>query len=172
MKNIIKDFTNKVVRKPSRTLVVNFDQPIITEGFIGLLNTTQINNGSQFLVFDNIENSQVIFNKLKDANFKVRFAHYRIFFTMLGIEDTANYNDIKEQHINWITINSDADVLYYKQYKKKGIFSGCGDFTIDTKESMDKLLDKNLLKNYNFNNYNGIYYRYNKKTSLEQFNVL
>lgn len=172
MKNTVKDFTNKAIRKPSRTLVVNFDQPIITEGFIGLLNITQTNNGSQFLVFDNIENSKIVFDSLSDANFKVRFAHYRIFFTMLGIEDTSDYNDIKDLHIKWITENSDANVLYYKQYKKEGIFSGCGDFTIDTKESMDKLLDKDSLKNYNLGKYHGIYYRYNKKISIEPVDIL
>ena len=56
------------------------------------------------------------------------------------------------------------EVLYYKQYMKDNKFIGCGDFTIDTKESMDKLLNKDEFKNYTIDTLSGTYYRYNKKT--------
>jgi len=159
---------NKIIRKPGKTLVVKSDQPISTEGFTGLKNSAQTNNGSQFFVFDTIENSKASFKFLKDANLKVRFAHYRLFFTMTGLDDNVNYNDLKTQHINWIVANSGADVLYYKQYRKGGKFLGCGDFTIDTKESMDKLLDKEGLKNYTCDKYSGTFYKYNKKNDQEE----
>jgi hypothetical protein len=157
----------KVIRKPGRTLVVKSEQPISSDGFVGLVNTAQTTNNSHFFVFDNIENSKTAFKILKDASHKVRFAHYRIFFTMNGVDDTITYNDLKTQHINWIISNSGADVLYYKQYRKDNKFLGCGDFTIDTKESMDKLLDKDGLKNYTFENYSGTFYRYNKKNDQD-----
>ena len=87
---------------------------------------------------------------------------------MSGLDDSMNYNDIKAMHTKWIIENSGADVLYYKQYRKGDKYLGCGDFTIDTKESMDKLLDKDGLKNYTFDKYTGTYYRYNKKMDQQQ----
>jgi hypothetical protein len=163
-----KVLNKKMIRKPGRTLVVKSEQPISTEGFTGLLNNVQTNNGSQFFVFDTVDNSKSAFKMLRDANHKVRFAHYRLFFTMTGLDDNVNYNDLKDQHIKWIVDNSAADVLYYKQYRKGGKYLGCGDFTIDTKASMDKLLDKEGLKNYTCDKYTGTYYRYNKKTDQQQ----
>lgn len=162
-----KVLNKKMIRKPGRTLVVKSEQPISTEGFTGLLNTVQTTNGSQFFVFDTVDNSKEAFKLLRDDNNKVRFAHYRLFFTMTGLDDNVNYNDLKDQHIKWIVDNSAADVLYYKQYRKGGKYIGCGDFTIDTKESMDKLLDKEGLKNYTCDKYTGTYYRYNKKTEQQ-----
>jgi len=163
-----KVLDKKMIRKPGRTLVIKSDQSVSTEGFTGLESSAQTTNGSQFFIFDTVDNSKAAFKLLKDANLKVRFAHYRLFFTMTGLDDNVNYNDLKTQHINWIVSNSGADVLYYKQYRKVGKFLGCGDFTIDTKESMDKLLDKEGLKNYTCDKYSGTFYRYNKKNEQEQ----
>lgn len=155
--------TKKMIFKTSRTLVVKSENDVLTDGLTGLVNFVKSNNNFYFFVFDTIENSNNAFKTLKTTNHKVRFAYYRLFFTMNGLDDDANYNDLKEQHIQWITSNSGAQVLYYKQYRNGGKFIGCGDFTIDTKESMDKLLDKETLKNYSFGKYSGINYRYNKK---------
>jgi len=161
--------TKKMVRKPGRTLVVKTNQTLSTDGLTGLVNSSYTSNGSAFFVFDTIENSKNAFKVLKDNNEKVKFAHYRLFFTLSGVNDSVTYNDLKTAHINWITANSNADVLYYKQYRKENKFLGCGDFTIDTKESMDKLLDKEGLKNFTFDSYTGVNYRYNnnKKQDVE-----
>jgi hypothetical protein len=67
-----------------------------------------------------------------------------------GVFKNNSYNDLKEMHTNWIISNSGAQVLYYKQYRNGGKFLGCGDFTVDTKDAMDKLLDKETLKNFSF----------------------
>lgn len=161
--------TKKMVRKPGRTLVVKTNQTLSTNGMTGLVNSSYTSNGSAFFVFDTVENSKNAFKTLKGNNEKVKFAHYRLFFTLSGVNETTSYNDLKTEHMNWITANSDANVLYYKQYRKDGKFLGCGDFTIDTKESMDKLLDKEGLKNFTFNTYSGVNYRYNnKKPDTEQ----
>jgi hypothetical protein len=164
--------TKKIIHKTGRTLVVKSDNDVSTEGFTGLINSVKSNNNSYFFVFDTVENSTDAFKMLKTANHKVRFAYYRLFFTMTGLDDNASYNDLKEQHTQWIISNSDAQVLYYKQYRNGGKFLGCGDFTIDTKESMDKLLDKNTLKNYSFDKYSGVNYRYNKKNNKTQDNAV
>lgn len=161
------DLNKKMIRKPGRTLVVKSNDPVSTT-FTGLQKSVQTANGSQFFVFDTIDNSTNAFKSLKESNHKVKFAHYRLFFTINGVDESVSYNDLKTQHINWIVSNSDADVLFYKQYRKGGKFLGCGDLTIDTKESMDKLLDKDGLKNYTFDKYSGTFYRFNKKSDQEQ----
>jgi hypothetical protein len=160
-----KDSTQnkKIVRKAGRTILIKSHEPVSTDSLEGLVNSIQTNNGNNFLVFDTVENSKLAFKSLKQ-NYKVKFAHYRVFFTMSGLEDTNDYNQLKKNHIDWITANSNADVLYYKQYKKDNHYLGCGDFTIDTKESLDILLNKDGHKTYSFDKYNGTYYRYNKKS--------
>jgi hypothetical protein len=158
-----KTGNKKMARKASRTLVVKSDVDVSTEGFTGLVKTVKSENNSYFFVFDSVENSKAAFKTFKTRNQMVRFAYYRLFFTMNGIDENDSYNDLKEQHTQWITANGDAQVLYYKQYRNGGKFLGCGDFTVDTKESMDKLLDRESLKNYSFGKYSGVNYRYNKK---------
>lgn len=162
-----KDQTKKPIRKASRTLVIKSETDVSTEGLVGLLSSVKTPNNSHFFVFDTIDNSKAAFKTLKSTDQKVRFAYYRLFFTMSGLDENSNYNDLKEQHTQWIVANSGAEVLYYKQYRNGGKFLGCGDFTVDTKESMDKLLDKDGLKNYSFDKYSGINYRYNKKNDKQ-----
>jgi hypothetical protein len=160
--------TKKMVRKAGRTILVKSQNTVNTDSLTGLVNSVQTNNGNQFLVFDTVDNSKVAFKTLKqNQDFKVKFAHYRVFFTMTGIEDTDDYTNLKKDHIDWIKNNSNADVLYYKQYKKDNHYLGCGDFTIDTKESLDKLLNKNELKTFTFDKFSGTFYRYNKKQETQ-----
>lgn len=163
-----KTQTNKMIRKASRTLIIKSESDVSTDGFTGLVSSVKSNNNSHFFVFDTIDNSKAAFKVLKNAGQKVRFAYYRIFFTMTGLDENASYNDIKEQHTQWITLNSGAQILYYKQYRTSGKYLGCGDFTIDTKESMDKLLDKETLKNYSFDKYSGVNYRYKKNDKVTE----
>ena len=95
----------------------------------------------------------------------VKYAHYRVFFTMDGLTDESSYDDIKKQHIKFVEDHTDAKVLFYKLYKdqKKG-YLGCGDLTIDTKESLDKLLSQDQHKEYDLGNgHSGVFYRYNRK---------
>lgn len=154
----------KVIRKAGRTIVLRTTENFSTEGLTGLLQHNDLQNGKHFLVFDTIDNSKTAFKTLRsNAKLSVRFAYYRIFFNMNGIEADADYSQLKKQHSEWLAENSGANVLYYKQYMKDNKFIGCGDFTVDTKESMDKLLDKDGLKTYSFGVYSGTYYRYNKK---------
>ena len=87
---------------------------------------------------------------------------------MEGLTDTTDYAQIKTKHSEWINKNSDGIVLYYKQYMKESQYLGCGDFTVDTKDSMDKLLDKDVIKNYNLENFTGTFYRFNKKTPTKE----
>lgn len=161
--------TKKVIRKAGRTIVLRSTESFSTEGLTGLLQHNDLQNGKHFLVFDTIDNSKSAFKTLRsNAKLSVRFAYYRVFFTMNGIDASADYSQLKKQHMDWLTQNSGAQVLYYKQYMKDNKFLGCGDFTVDTKESMDKLLEKDGLKTYAFESYSGTYYRYNKKTDKQE----
>lgn len=154
----------KTVRKPGRTIVLRSDVEFSPKDLVGLSSHNIVNNGKQFLVFDNIENSKNAFKILKtNPDVNVRFAYYRIFFKMSGLDESSDYTEVKKVHTEWIILNSGADVLYYKQYKKDSKLIGCGDFTVDTKESMDKLLNKDELKMYTIDKYSGTFYRYNKK---------
>lgn len=164
--------SKKIIRKSGRTLVLRATEELSTEGLAGLLQHNNLQNGKHFLVFDTIENSKNAFKLLKtNLKISVRFAYYRVFFTMNGIDSNSEYYLLKKQHTEWIAQNSGAEVLYYKQYMKDNKFIGCGDFTVDTKESMDKLLDKEGLKNYTIETLSGTYYRYNKKTDQKSEEV-
>jgi hypothetical protein len=161
----------KVIRKAGRTLVVKSETDVSTNGFTGLVSSVKSNNNSNFFVFDTVDNSKAAFKHLKNNKENVRFAYYKLFFTMIGLDENASYNDLKEMHTNWIISNSGAQVLYYKQYRNGGKFLGCGDFTVDTKDAMDKLLDKETLKNFSFDKFSGVNYRYNKKNDKAQENT-
>jgi hypothetical protein len=151
-------------RKAGRTLLIKASEPL-TLIYPGQINSLQTNNNIQFIIFDTIENSLNAYKIIKEnCDVQIKFAHYRIFFTINGIEENTDYNTVKNLHCEWLTANSDANILYYKLYLKNNKFIGCGEFTIDTKDSMDKLLNKdNGLKQYTFDKYSGTYYRYTKK---------
>lgn len=165
----------KNTRKVGRTIIVRNTKltELQTSNLIGLLSCTSINDGKYFLTFDNINNSKKAFITLRtNKDLNVKYAYYKIFFTMSGIDEKQDYTELKKLHSEWITQNSSAEVLYYKQYMKDSKYMGCGDFTVDTKESMDKLISKEDLKNYTFGLFSGSYYRYNKQPSVKQTDQL
>ena len=85
---------------------------------------------------------------------------------MPGLMDDSDYNDVKKTHIEWITGKTGAEVLYYKLYRKDDKYLGCGDLTIDTKEGLDKLLNREEdgYKNYSLNNgLEGVFHRFNRR---------
>lgn len=155
----------KTIRKTGKTIILRSEQDFTPSDMIGLVSHIKVNDEKHFLVFDSIDNSKEAFKTLRtDSKLSVRFAYYRVFFKMSGLDENSDYTQIKKEHSEWLVANSGANILYYKQYKKDGKLIGCGDFTVDTKDSMDKLLNKDELKTYSFGAYSGTYYRYNKKT--------
>lgn len=165
----------KNTRKVGRTIIVRNtkSKELQTSNLTGLLTCTSINDGKYFLTFDNINNSKKAFITLRtNKDLNVKYAYYKIFFTMNGIDEKQDYSELKKSHSEWITQNSGAEVLYYKQYMKDSKYLGCGDFTVDTKESMDRLISKDDLKNFTFGSFNGSYYRYNKQPSVKQTELI
>ena len=160
------------VRKAGKTLLVKVNDDITVDekwftelgGFVDLTKTPK--TGSYFLTFKDVESSLEGLKTLRnehESDLKVKFAHYRVFFTLTNLDDSSDYNKIKQKHIDFIENNTDSQVLYYKLYRNKG-FLGCGDLTIDTKLALDKLLDKEQFKEFDLQeSHTGVFYRFNRK---------
>lgn len=164
------------VEKPEvragRTLLVKprdgFEKSVL-EGLDGCENTFYSEKSeTYFLTFDSVEHAQSVHNSLMDnESCRVKYAHYRVFFKVDGLDESSCYDDVKKSHSEWVSSETGARVLYYKLYKKKGTqeFLGSGDMTIDTKEGFDALLNR---KDGGKHCYEGgevkaRHYRYNKK---------
>ena len=161
----------KNIRKAGKTLLVKPNEGTDIEeswfsDLVGLVSTSKTEKtGSYFLTFDNVGNSLESLKLLKkthEGNLLVKFAHYKVFFTMSNLEESSDYNSIKTKHTKFIEDNTDSKVLYYKLYRNKS-YLGCGDVTIDTKSGLDTLLDKDKFKDYDIEGNTGVFYRYNSK---------
>jgi len=156
----------KSVLKPGRTILISAPSgSTVPEAAVtnldGLTKSFSTKNGSYFLTFDTIENAVNCHKKLKQnyPNLKDKFARYQIFFTLNGLTDDDDYTTVKKLVTEYVEQKTSGIVLYFKLYRKgdKYFFDkkgdkgpiGYGDLTIDTKESMDLLLNKEgPLKNY------------------------
>lgn len=147
-----------IVKKPGRTLLVSpgmgssLDESVISD-LKGLKNSFSTKNGSYFLTFDTIENSVMNHSKLRNEkpNLKVKFARYQIFFTMNGLTNEHDYTAVKKLITDYVQEKTGGEVLYFKLYRKGDNYYfdtkgekpiGYGDLTLDTKEAMDLLLNK------------------------------
>jgi hypothetical protein len=164
------DSNKKMVRKAGRTLLVSSSNNMsksetIFSKLTGLSANHSTENGSFFLTFNTVQNALDSFYYLRQNHpeIRVKFARYQIFFTISGLTNSSDYSIIKQNITNFVEKEADANVLYFKLYRKGDKYLGCGDFTIDTKDAMDKLLKKEgSLKNYTIGDLSGTFYRYNK----------
>jgi hypothetical protein len=161
----------KSVRKASRTLVVSGTNgsPVSESIFSDLNGLEEISEptktGSRFLTFQTIPDSLTSFRKLRQDHpeLKVLFARYEVFFTISGLTKEDDYSKVKEQHMAFVEKEADANVLYYKLYRKGDDYLNCGDLTVDTKKAMDKLISKESpLKNFTISNLSVTNYRFNR----------
>jgi hypothetical protein len=81
-----------------------------------------------------------------------------------------SYDYIKKTHINFITSNTNAQVLYYKLYKKDNKYMGCGEMVLDLKDAVDALLNKELeLKNFKLDDtITGSFYKFKKSDKIHE----
>jgi len=164
------DSNKKIVKKAGRTLLVSSlnnmsKNETIFSKLTGLTTNHSTENGSFFLTFNTVQNALDSFNYLRQnySEVRVKFARYQIFFTISGLNSSSDYSIVKQNITNFVEKEADANVLYFKLYRKGDKYLGCGDFTIDTKDAMDKLLKKEgSLKNYTIGDLTGTFYRYNK----------
>lgn len=170
----------KFVRKAGKTLLLKAkDGSKISEKWFESLDGLVSHNktektGAYFLTFNDTGKSLDAlkhFRKEHDKDMMVKFAHYRVFFTMENLTEETKYDEVKEKHVEFVQKNTDSEVLYYKLYRNKS-YLGCGDLTIDTKDALDKLLSQDQHKDFDLGNGNtGTFYRYNRKDKgSQQFN--
>ena len=116
---------------------------------------------SYFLTFDTVTNAESAFKQifLLSDDYNVKFSYYRLFFTINGLTDSSDYNQVKSELVNYVTSN-DTNVLFCKLYRKDNKFIGCGDLTVDTIEGMNKLLTKENVSQ-TVGDYTCSFYRYN-----------
>ena len=166
----------KFIRKPGRTLLVqqtsdSFDSTVLEnlEGLTSSYHTERSN--SYFLTFESLSHSLSVYRELR-ANHsefaRVKFAHYRVFFTLQGLKDDTDYSNVKAVHTNYVNDNLNGNVLYYKLYRKEGSYLDCGELTLDTKESLDLLVNadeshKELTLEVDGLTLSGNHFRYNRK---------
>jgi hypothetical protein len=170
------DTKKKMVRKAGRTLLVSpTNGSSLSEStfskLTGLSVTHSTKNGSYFLTFDSVQNALDSFRSLRQDHpeLRVKFARYQIFFTVTGLTDSSDYSTVKQNMTNFVEKESGANVLYFKLYRKGDKYLGCGDLTVDTKDAMDKLLNKEgSLKNYTVGELSGTFYRYNKTQTKQE----
>jgi hypothetical protein len=171
------DSNKKMVRKAGRTLLVSSSNNMsksetIFSKLTGLSANHSTENGSFFLTFNTVQNALDSFYYLRQNHpeIRVKFARYQIFFTISGLTNSSDYSIVKQNITNFVEKEADATVLYFKLYRKGDKYLGCGDFTLDTMQSMNTLLSKESnLKDYKLGQLSGTFYRYNSsKTSFKQ----
>jgi hypothetical protein len=192
--NIIQ--RNKVMRKIGRTLLVkSFNTTDIDESLFenleGLEKVAKTKHSNTvFLLFNTSEKalSGLRNLKTKSQNIRTKFSYYKLFFTITGLNDSVEYNDVKKSLINFVSNNTKTkgDVLYCKFYRKNKKYLGCGELTVDTLDTMLELLSKEAgFKEFSFTNsldnltvasssnsttvsntFTGTFYKFNDKKKL------
>jgi hypothetical protein len=166
-------------RKAGRTLLVKPNGNVSSNMFnslTGLVNNTHTEkSNSYFLTFDtvgNAVNAYRHFRKNYTDTVRVKFAFYRVFFTLQNLTDTTDYSQVKTAHMNFVRTASNGRVLFYKLYRKNNNYLGCGDMTLDTKESFDSLVSQESQhKNFTLlNNLTGVHFKYNRNSESNQRN--
>lgn len=164
--------SKKPVRKAGRTLLVksasgNAINSSVFEGLEGLKSKSETKSSSSyFLTFDTVSNAVNAYRKLRaeSSDYRVKYSYYRVFFTMNGLTESSDYNQVKQNLVDWVGKNTGASVLYCKLYRQETKYLGCGDFTLDTLDGMNALLSKDGgLKEFTIESLSGTFYRYNGK---------
>jgi len=175
-----EDKSKKTVHKPGRTLLVksvsgNKVNSSLFDNLEGLKSQTETKStSSYFLTFNTVSDAVNAYKKLKNvsSDLRVKYSYYRVFFTMNGLTEASDYNQVKKDLMELVNKNAGATVLYCKLYRQETKFLGCGDFTIDTLDAMNTLLSKEGgLKDYSMGSLSGTFYRYNNKKEKTDDNL-
>jgi hypothetical protein len=167
-----KNKMKKTLKKPGLTLLVkSFNGSFFKEedftNLKGLVNKSDSKtNETIFLVFDTVNNALTALKmiKLLSPDYRVKFSYYKLFFTINGLLDSSDYNEVKKAISTYVTNISNSNVLYCKLYCKDNKYLGCGDITIDTLEGLNTILSKDSgLKDYKLDSLSGSFYRFNSK---------
>lgn len=177
--NVPKKYGRTLLFKPMNGTEMKEDYLSHFTGVVA--NTRTQTTGSYFVTFDTAENATSAYNYAKQhlTDVVVKWSYYRVFFTMNGLSEEQSetsqtqYNTVKESFVKFLEETTKSSVLYFKLYRKNGQFIGCGDFTLDTLDGMNILLDKTSgLKQYSLDGLSGKFFRYNasRNKTLESSN--
>lgn len=133
---------------------------------------------SYFLTFDTTQNAQDAYSLVKSTlpNVLVKYSYYKVFFTVSGLNDTMDYNLVKDEFVKFLETTTTSTVIFFKLYKKGSSFIGCGDFTLDTLNGMNVLLNKDTgMKVYTLGSgLTGTFHRFNsyktKSNAVNSYN--
>lgn len=163
-----KSLLKQSVTKTGRTLLVSSDDNSFNENnfksLTGLTTYHANKNNSFFLVFNTVDNSVFSYEKLRldYPNLRVKFARYKVFFTLTGLTENSDYNTVKQNFTTFVESNTNSSLLFFKLYRKNDKYIGCGDMTVDSKEAMDLLLNKNdKFNSFTFGDVSGNFFRFN-----------
>ena len=162
--------SNRPRTKAGRTLLVkpkqtSFDKAIFETfpGHKSVYHTEKSN--TYFVTYSTAQEALVALKGIKTScgqDVRVKFSHYRVFFKVEGLTPSSDYNTVKTLHTKLVT-DKGGCVLYYRLYRKDNKYIGCGDFTVDTKEAFDSLMNAEEFKNFTLEgDIKGVHYRYKK----------
>lgn len=177
-------------RKMGKTLLVstqrNTDSVVDSSHFSGdklkgLQKTTE-KDGKFFLLFEDYSQAKEALHYLrKEFNYFVKFVHYKIFFKCSQLEsETPNeefeHNTFKNAMRTFVQSNTNGHVLYPPRLYRttdKTRYVGCGNITVDTKESEDALLssDGDLKNSKLCDKYEITFYRFRAQRDMNDNGV-
>ena len=110
----------------------------------GVTSVNDTPKGSKFVTFDTVENAQSAFETLNESDVRVKYSHYKMYFQIKEFDDEeVSYDGLKVKVIDAIKdADKDAEVLYFRNYKKSDKLTGCGVVTFDTIDTLNKLVTK------------------------------
>ena len=126
---------------PGKTILIKSDKRYESNDYNGIKTVTVSKTGSQFVVFDSVENAETAMGALLAEKVYSKYLQYHLFFKLVNRDTNASYDDIKTNMIEKINqFDPDSKVLYYKLKRKDDQLTGCGDFVVDSYETQNKLL--------------------------------
>ena len=132
-------------RKSSRTLLLKEvgDREFKYDGLQKMDKSPQ---GNVFLVFDSLENSRKAFKDLRVNKVNCKYSYYKLFFKSSNLDTTKNYDELKGSFLSLLNEKVPGiNVLYFKYYRREGVFTGSGDFVVDRKVDCDALVTNRTL---------------------------
>ena len=130
-------------KKSGRTLLI--DANYKTElSYDTIESIHQTSNGSRFVVFNTSEDGEKAYNELTENGIRVKYSYYKIFFRLRDIDlNTVSYDILKAEIMaKLLSFGEKINVIYFKFYTKNNQLIGSGDLTLDSKDSLDAVVEQ------------------------------
>lgn len=146
--------------KSGRTLIVG--KSLDDLNYNGLVNSFKTNSGFTFLTFKDVVTSKEAFNILLENNEKVKYSYYKLFIRFNASNFKDNLLEAKETLKKKILEKINTDYLFIKIYTKNKSLIGSGEIILDTKQSLDDLINLKSIKLDDNNSINFYKFKINK----------